>query len=63
MYPRRIQEKSIIHISDGGGRIVLLSMIELSVGKFPNPGREVAHVPLVELNRIEHVIGNEVDLE
>lgn len=62
MYLRQIQEKSIIRISDGGGRIVLLSTIELSVGKYPSLGREVVHVPLVGLNRIEHVIGNAVDL-
>lgn len=63
MYLRRIQEKSIIRISGGGGQIVLLSMIELLAGKYLNLDREVVHVPLVGLNRTEHVTGNEVDLE
>lgn len=62
MYLRRIQEKSIIRISDGGDQIVLLSMIEVSVRKYPSPGQEVVHVLLVGLNHIEHAIGNEVDL-
>lgn len=63
MYLHQIQRKSIIRISGGGGRTVLLSTIELSVGKYPSPGQEVVHVRLVELNRIGHVTGNEVALE
>lgn len=59
---RRIQEKSIIRISDGGDRIVLLSMIKLLVKKIQSPDREAVHVPLVGLSRIGHVIGSEVDL-
>jgi len=59
---RRIQEKSIIRISDGGDRIVLLSMIELLVKKFRSPDQEAAHVLLVGLSRIGHVIESEADL-
>lgn len=62
-YLHRTQKKSIIRISGGGGRTVLLSTIELSVEKYPNPGQEVVHVPLVGLNHIGHVTGNEVALE
>lgn len=63
MYLHQIQKKSIIRISGGGGRTVLLSTIELSVEKYPSPDQEVVHVPLAELNRIGHVTGSEVALE
>lgn len=60
---RRIREKSIIHISDDGGRIVLLLTREPLVGKYPNLDQEVAHVLLVGLNLIGHMIRSEVDPE
>jgi len=63
MYLRRIQEKSIIRISDDEDQTVLLLVKELSIRKCRNPDREVVRVLLAGLNLIEHAIGNEVDLE
>lgn len=60
---RRIREKSIIHISGDGDRIVLLSTRDPLIGRYPNLDQEVVHAPLVGLNLIEHMIKSEVDPE
>lgn len=59
---RRIREKSIIHISDDGDRIVLLLTRDPLIGKYPNLDQEVVHAPL-GLNLIEHMIKSKVDPE